>query len=207
MQNIQFYAYIRKQIPVLNVLSVFPGIAYVIFGYLNDLLLSGFLWYVTLCITAIWGHLLYKHYTEKSMTKDEKTVWYRKVRFYFYIMFGLWTVVFILFSPYPETKIHYIAIFTQIGASVVASTLLFPDKKIFTPVLLILILPLSVYFFFIGELYGYILTIFSIVLLTVLFYSAFSSNKLIHKTKIQASMDMLFVQSQKLSLVEILQLQ
>ena len=86
---------------------------------------------------------------------------------------------------------HYVAIFTQIGASVVASTLLFSDRRLFVPIILILIVPLAFYFLLIGTWYGYVLTIFSMVFLWVLYYSSSSSNQLLQKTNFQASHDQL----------------
>lgn len=74
--------------------------------------------------------------------------------------FSLWTLIFVLYAPEERGHLNYIAIFTQIGASVVASTLLASDKRLFVPTLLILLVPLAIYFILLNEIYGYILSLF-----------------------------------------------
>jgi diguanylate cyclase (GGDEF)-like protein len=96
-----------------------------------------------------------------------------------------------LYAGESENNLNYIAIFTQLGASVVASTLLVSDKKLFFPVLLILMLPLVGYFSLIGEWYGYVLSLFSVIFLGVLLYSSDNSYKLIQKNYYQAQHDFL----------------
>ena len=90
-----------------------------------------------------------------------------------------------------EYKLHYIAIFTQIGASTVASALLISDKRLFIPTIVILMGPLIIYFYNIGEWYGYILTIFATIFMWVLFYAANSSFNLLKRTSHQANHDLL----------------
>jgi len=90
-----------------------------------------------------------------------------------------------------QGHLNYIAIFTQIGASVVASTLLIPDKRLFGPTLMLLLVPLAIYFALIGEHYSYILSLFSLVLLGVLYYASYSSFKLLKRSNFQASHDQL----------------
>ncbi len=90
-----------------------------------------------------------------------------------------------------ESKLHYIAIFTQLGAAVVASALLVVDKKLFVPILFILLLPLSAYFLLIDTWYGYVLTSFTLIFLGVLLYASFNTYHLIQKNEYQAKHDML----------------
>ncbi|MCF6206166.1 MAG: EAL domain-containing protein [Sulfurovum sp.] len=72
-----------------------------------------------------------------------------------------------------------------------ASTLLVSDKKLFFPVLMILMLPLIGYFFLIGEWYGYVLSVFSVIFLGVLLYSSDNSYQLIQENYYQAQHDSL----------------
>jgi len=96
-----------------------------------------------------------------------------------------------LFISKDEYKLHYIAIFTEIGAAVVASVLLVPDKKLYKPNVIMLMIPLALYFLAINEWYGYVLSIFSLVLTWVLLYAAGSSHTLLMTTNFQANHDSL----------------
>jgi len=96
-----------------------------------------------------------------------------------------------MYAGESESRMHYIAIFTELGASVVAATLLYAAPNILRPVLFILMLPLAIYFSMINELYGYILSLFSLIFLGVLFYGANGSDKLLRKIHYQASHDQL----------------
>ncbi|MDH5464201.1 MAG: bifunctional diguanylate cyclase/phosphodiesterase [Thiovulaceae bacterium] len=191
MQNPKFYSYIHKQIVVMIFLSLLPGFAYVLLGIMYDVIWEAVSWYLLILLLSVWGYTLHKRYLLHDMSNRQLASWYKKLKLFMYFIFASWTLVFILFVPYSQNNLHYIAIFTQIGASVVAATLLVSDRKIFTPTLLILMVPLMIYFFLIGQLYSYILTIFSAVLLWVLYYASSSSNKLLSKTFYQASHDML----------------
>jgi diguanylate cyclase (GGDEF)-like protein len=96
-----------------------------------------------------------------------------------------------MYVEHDEYNLHYIAIFTQLGASVVASTLLISDKKLFVPILVTLMLPLTVYFAIIGTWYGYVLTVFSLIFLAVLLYASFNTNRLLQENYSQAQHDIL----------------
>ncbi|RRS29884.1 MAG: diguanylate cyclase [Epsilonproteobacteria bacterium (ex Lamellibrachia satsuma)] len=191
MNKQKFYAFLQRQILLLIALSVIPGLAYIILGWMNGVAMRALIWYGLVILVSLWGWKLYKDFQLEQMGTEELKTWYQKLTFFFYIIFGLWTLAFLLYAGEVESKLHYIAIFTQIGASVVASTLLVSDKKLFFPVLLILMLPLIGYFALIGEWYGHILSLFSIVFLGVLLYSSDNSYKLIQKNYYQAQHDAL----------------
>jgi diguanylate cyclase (GGDEF)-like protein len=125
------------------------------------------------------------------MSKEELKQWYKRTTLFFYLIFSLWTLIFILYVGESNTHLNYIAIFTQMGASVVASTILVSDKKLFLPVLFILMVPLIGYFSLIGEWYGYVLALFSVIFLAVLLYSSDTSYKLIQENYYQAQHDAL----------------
>jgi len=191
MNKQKFYVFLQKQILLMIALSLIPGLAYIVLGWMNDIVMPALIWYSLVMLVSLWGWQLYRRFQLEQMDTEELESWYRKLTFFFYIIFGLWTLAFLLYAGEVESKLHYIAIFTQIGASVVASTLLVSDKKLFFPVLLILMLPLVGYFLLIGEWYGYVLSLFSLIFLGVLLYSSDNSYKLIQKNYYQAQHDAL----------------
>lgn len=172
-------------------LSLFPGLGYILLGWLHGIQTAAIIWYGLIVLSSIWGYRIYKTFHFQQMDEEEKSRWYKQLSWFFYIIFGLWTVIFLLYVTEDQYKLHYIAIFTQIGASTVASALLISDKRLFTPVILILMGPLIIYFFTIGEWYSYILTIFASVFTWVLFYAANSSFSLLQHTSQQANHDLL----------------
>ena len=172
-------------------LSLIPGLAYIGLGWMNGVVMPALIWYSLMLLVSLWGWKLHRDFDLNHMDTEVLKNWYKKLILFFYIIFGLWTLIFILYAGESESKLHYIAIFTQIGASVVASTLLISDKKLFLPILLILILPLAGYFFLIGEWYGYVLCVFSLIFLGVLLYSSDNSYKLIQENYYQAQHDAL----------------
>jgi len=191
MNKQNFYGFLQKQILWMIGLSLIPGLAYIALGWMHDVVMPALIWYSLVVLVSIWGWQLQRDFQLKEMEAKELKSWYRKLTLFFYIIFGLWTLAFLLYAGEVETKLHYIAIFTQIGASVVASTLLFSDRKLFFPVLLILILPLTVYFLLIGEFYGDVLSVFSLIFLGVLIYASDNSYNLIQENYYQAQHDAL----------------
>ena len=172
-------------------LSLGPGLGYILLGFLQGAATRAIAWYLLLILVSIWGYRLYRDFDFSVMSYGRLAAWYQHTTYFYYVIFSLWTIIFLLFSPLHDTGLHYVAIFTQIGASVVSSTLLFSDRRLFTPILLILMVPLILYFSQIGTWYGYVLTIFATVFLWVLYYAASSSNKLLQKTNYQAVHDQL----------------
>lgn len=191
MYKQKFYSFLQKQILLMIALSFIAGLVYIGLGWMKGVVIPALILYSLVILVSVWGWKLYRDFEYKEMGREALKKWYRKLTFFFYIIFGLWTLAFILYSGAVENKLHYVAIFTQIGISVVASTLLFSDRKLFLPVFLILILPLTVYALMIGELYGDILSIFSLVFLGVLIYASDSSYHLIQKNYYQAQHDAL----------------
>lgn len=172
-------------------LSLIPGLAYIALGWMSGVVMAAVIWYVLISMVSLWGWHLYRHYDLEALNKADLKSWYKKLVMFFYIVFTLWTVIFMLYADQTEHNLHYIAIFTQLGASVIASTLLVSDQKLFFPVLLILMVPLVGYFSLIGEWYGYVLAAFSVILLGVLLYSSDSSYRLIQRNYYQAQHDYL----------------
>ncbi|MDO9191021.1 MAG: bifunctional diguanylate cyclase/phosphodiesterase, partial [Sulfurimicrobium sp.] len=140
---------------------------------------------------SLWGYRLYRTLDFDAMSEHRRDRWYRQCSWFFYAFFLLWTLIFLLYIGQDAYKLHYIAIFTEIGASVVASSLLASDRRLYRPTLFILMVPLIVYFFFIGEWYGYVLTIFACTLTWVLLYAANSTHQLLMQANHQATHDAL----------------
>lgn len=172
-------------------LSLIPGLVYVLFGWIFDILLPSLLWYVGLIFISIYGMYVYKQFSNNKMNEIELRRWYKHLSLFMYIIFASWAVIFVLNIQYDEYNLHYIAIFTELGASVVASTLLVSDRKLFVPILLTMMLPLSFYFFLIGTWFGYVLSVFSLIFVGVLLYAAFNTNKLLLNNYYQAQHDSL----------------
>jgi len=189
MKRAESYIFLHKQIPLLIGLSLVPGLGYIFLGWLYGVVTPALIWYVLTLFTSLWGIALYKNFNPVQMNTQETKSWYTKVSIFFLILFALWTFVFILYANEEIGHLNYIAIFTQIGASVVASTLLISDKRLFATTLSFLLVPLAIYFSLIGEVYGYILSLFSLVLLGVLYYAANSSYKLLEKSNYEAIHD------------------
>jgi diguanylate cyclase (GGDEF)-like protein len=175
----------------MMVLSLFPGLGYILLGWINDIYIGALFWYLAVILISIRGYFLYKDFDIKVMSETQLEVWYKSASILFYLFFLAWGVIFLIYAPESNSNMHYIAIFTEIGASTVAAALLFPDKKLYKPILLTLIIPLVIYFLLIGSWYGYILSIFATTLGWVLFYAANGSNALFTKTIFQSTHDFL----------------
>jgi len=172
-------------------LSMLPGLGYILLGVLNGAVFRSIAWYSMMSLVSLWGYQLYRSFDFNTMSHYKLAKWYRSTTYFYYCIFSLWTAIFLLYIPFEESNLHYIALFTQIGTSVVASSLLFSDKRLYVPIILIVIAPLIIYFLQIGTWYGYVLTAFSSVFAWVLFYTSSSSNRLLQKTTYQASRDQL----------------
>jgi diguanylate cyclase (GGDEF)-like protein len=146
-------------------------------------------WYALTIVVSLAGYRLYKAYHPDRMNTEETKQWYTKISIFFLAIFSLWTLIFVLYVTEVRGHLNYIAIFTQIGAAVVASTLLASDRRLFTLTLMFLLIPLAIFFSLIGEFYGYVLSLFSLVLLGVLYYASYSSYRLLEKSSFQAAHD------------------
>ena len=191
MNNHYFYSYLHKQIPVMMVLSLFPGLGYIFLSWMHGIPLRAVIWYIGIVLVSIWGYRIYRQYLDNNLTSAQLKVWYKNLSLFYYAFFLLWLAIFLLFITEDQYQLHYIAIFTEIGASVVASVLLIPDKKLFKPNVIILMVPLAIYFLLLGELFSYVLAAFSIVLAWVLIYAAETSHKLLMQTNYLANHDSL----------------
>ena len=190
MKQQKYYNFLQKQILLMIGLSLLPGLVYVFFGWIFDIFLPALLWYIFLIFVSFYGFYIYKKFNDKMNVLELKR-WYKHLTLFMYIIFSSWSIIFALNIQHDEYNLHYIAIFTQLGASVVASTLLVSDKKLFVPILLTLMLPLSWYFFLIGTWFGYVLSVFSLIFIGVLLYAAYNTHRLIEHNYYQAQHDIL----------------
>lgn len=191
MKEQKDYHFFKNQILLMIAFSVIPGLVYIVFGWYHDRGILALIWYILMLLVSLWGWRLYLRYERHIMEPNELESWYGQLKVFNYSIFSLWTLIFILYAGESESKLHYIAIFTQLGAAVVASALLVIDKKLFVPILLILLLPLFIYFILIHTWYGYILASFTTIFLGVLLYASYNTYDLIQKNKYQAKHDML----------------
>ena len=191
MKESRLYSFLHRQIPVLIALSLFPGLAYLFLGWLNGIFTPALIWYFLVIAVSVWGYRLYRGFDPETMSDSRRDHWYQRLSWFFYSFFLLWAGIFLVYVTKDAYKLHYIAIFSEIGASVVASTLLISDRRLFTPTILILMVPLIIYFSLIGEWHGYVLTVFACTLTWVLLYGAGSSHRLLMQAEHQASHDSL----------------
>ncbi|MFT7824314.1 MAG: EAL domain-containing protein [Sulfurimonas sp.] len=191
MKQQKDYIFFQKQIRLLVWLSLVPGLVYVFFGYQFGLFASAFGWYTAMVLISGYGIFLDHQFTHIKMDQSELVHWYRRVVLFMYLLFTSWMIAFLLYSTETEYHLHYIAIFTQLGASVVASALLVNDRKMYVPILLILMIPLILYFGLIGTWYGYVLSLFSTIFLGVLFYASNNTFILIQRNYYNAHLDFL----------------
>ncbi len=190
-QRERYYSLLYKQIPIIITLSLVPGLGYILLASLFGIQKPAIIWYSLMVLFSLWGLLLRRQYKQETMSLRRLESWYKTISLYYYGFFLLWVVIFILYVPRHEYKFHYIAIFTEIGTSVVAANLLYSERRLFYPLITISILPLAIYFALTGTVHGYILSFFSATLGWVLIYGARNSHDLLNQTTYQASHDAL----------------
>ena len=191
MKDKRFYSFLHRQIPIFIALSLVPGLGYLFLGWLSGVFAPAFVWYLLIVATSIWGVRVYRNFDFDTMSEQRRDRWHQQCSWFFYAFFLLWVLIFLVYVRQDAHKLHYIAIFTEIGASVVASTLLASDRRLYRPTVLMLMIPLIVYFFMIGEWYGYVLTAFAATLTWVLLYAADSTHQLLMQANHQATHDAL----------------
>ncbi len=172
-------------------LSLFPGLGYILLGWMAGVVLPAAIWYGLNVLVSLRGLWLYHHFESKLMGERELRRWCRKVAFFVYVFFFLWALIFVIYVRENSFNLHYIAIFTQIGATTVAASFLYPVPSLYRPIVPLMMLLLVMYFASIGEWYGYVLSIFASILGGVLYYAASSSYSLLETTHRQAAHDLL----------------
>jgi diguanylate cyclase (GGDEF)-like protein len=190
--DVRFHDYIIRQIPALSFLSVVPGAGYLFLGWQHQWLWAPTaLWFGAIFALMCWGVWLYLGYRRRLLAQWEKEKRYRWVLVLFYSAFFLWALIFELYSREQASNLHYVAIFTQIGAATVVSTFLYPDPRLYRPLIPLMMAFLAIYYAGLGEWYGPLLAIFSVILGGVLLFGAEHSYQLLLRTHRQATHDML----------------
>ena len=187
--NMNFYKFLNTQIVVMILLTLTTGAGYIFMGYIYDTLLPSTIWYIIMFLTSFFGYRLYKEFTNSDLTIEEKTAWHTKAKIYLFIYFSLWTVIFLVNVSSEYIELHYIAIATQLGTSVVSATLLVSEKKLSRITLVSLMTPLFVYFLLVNDFYSYLLAIFTVVLTGVLIYASTNTYNYLVKSRYQAYND------------------
>lgn len=189
--KLNFFQYMHKQIIIQIYLTVTTALGYIYMGWIYTSVTPAIIWYLVVLLFSFYGYRLYKEYQNKKLTIKEKEKWLNKSKFFLFFYFSLWTVMFVISILSNEIELHYIAIATQLGASVVSATLLVSQRKMAYLTLISLMLPLAIYFLLIGEFYSYLLSIFTLILCGVLMYAAYNTNSYLLKSKKQAYNDYL----------------
>ncbi|MDF1562981.1 MAG: EAL domain-containing protein [Deltaproteobacteria bacterium] len=186
-----FPTFLRRQIPVIIALSLGPGLGYIVLSWRHGIQLPALIWYASLVLLSAFGWYLYRDLELETMSKRRFERWYRQLSVFYYVLILLWTGIFLIYVGNTEQNLHFIAVFTEIGTITVTSALLYPDRRLYRPLIVLASAPLVLYLASIGEWYSHVLTAFALVLAGVLIYAADGANALLLRTHHQASHDAL----------------
>lgn len=187
-ENINFYKFIHKQIVVVIVLFMLTSPGYLFMGYIYSSLEIELLWFALLLFISLIGYRLHREFSE-NMALYDKQRWLKRVQYFMFSYFSLWSIMFLYYITKDALAFHYIAIATQFGSAVVAATILASQKRLVISTVITLMLPLALFFFLIDEIYGYLLTFFTMMLTGVLLYAAKNTHNYLLKSRYQAYHD------------------
>jgi len=205
LDNMNFYKFLHKQILILIILDLTTGPGYIYIGLIHGTILLEMLWFITMFIVSLWGYKLYRNYADKNLNLNEKEQWLQRVKIFLYISFSLWTVIFLIYTSRSEVELHYIAIATQIGGSVVAATILASQKKLAIITIISMMTPLIIYFIVIDEFFTYLLSFFAVVLSLVLLHASRNTYENLVKSQYQAYHDYLTSLGNRRFFIELLE--
>ncbi|MCD6258154.1 MAG: EAL domain-containing protein [Helicobacteraceae bacterium] len=191
INDMKFYGFMHKQILILLILFIGTGPGYIYIGWLYSSFHIELLWYIALLCVCAWGYVLHKQYLRKKMSLAEKDRWLARLKIFLYIAFSMWSVMFVIYTSKDILELHYIAIATQLGSSVVAATVLASQRRLAILTVVSLMLPLTFYFLIINEYYSYLLAFFSVVLAWVLLHSSNNTFNYLVKSRYQSYHDYL----------------
>jgi len=189
MNEHKLYYFLQKQILLLVIWSLFTGLGYTLLCVMLDVAPLTVVWYVGILGVSLWGWKLYHRFKRLTLNKKSLNNWYNQVKIFVYTIFGLWTILFLLYSDITEHNLNQVTVLIQIILSIMAATFLFSDKKLFIPIILIVVYPLIVYFVNLNEIKGYFLAIFTLGFLGFLLYSSNSGYKFLQQIFYQAQRD------------------
>ena len=204
LDNMNFYKFMHKQILILIALFAGTSVSYVFFGFIYDTNHVEILWYFLVLAISYWGYRLYNGYSDSDFTIDEKEKWLSKLRYFIFIYFSTWTIMFVVYVSSDNIHLHYLAIFTQLGVAVVAATILVTEKKLSLFILTSSMLPITIYLILIGEFFSYVLSFLTVVLGFVLLYGSRNTYNYLQKSQFQAYHDYLTSLGNRRYFVELL---
>ncbi|MDT8339839.1 MAG: diguanylate cyclase, partial [Sulfurimonas sp.] len=191
LKNISFYDFMHRQILVLIALFSTTAFSYVIFGIVYESYFIEILWYLLVLGVSYRGYVLYRAYADNEYTIKQKEEWLGKVRYFIFFYFSTWTIMFLVYIARDNLQLHYLAIFTQLGVSVVATTILVSEKRLAVLILISSMFPITIYLIFIGEFYSYVIAVLTLVLAWVLLYGSRNTYNYLIKNHAQAYRDYL----------------
>ncbi len=191
LDNMNFYHFMHKQILVVIALFVSTGAGYIYMGWLYSSLLPELLWFSLVLALSFWGYKLHRVYLDNDLNIQQKEKWLHQLRYFLFSYFSVWTIMFIMYVSRSNIELHYMAIATQLGVTVVSATILVSQKELAVVTLASLMLPLTIYFILVGEFYSYLLAFFTVVLSGVLLYAAHNTFNYLIKSQYQAYHDSL----------------
>ncbi|OHD98834.1 MAG: diguanylate cyclase [Sulfurimonas sp. RIFCSPHIGHO2_12_FULL_36_9] len=205
LNNMSFYNFMHKQILVLVALFASTATSYVFFGIVYSSYIIEPLWYLLVLAVSYWGYSLHKSYSKNNYTIKDKEKWLSKLRYFIFLYFSTWTIMFIVYVSRDNIELHYLAIFTQLGVAVVATTILVTEKRLAIFILTSSMLPITIYLLLIGEFYAYVIAILTVVLAWVLLYGSRNTYNYLLRNQFQAYHDYLTKLGNRRYFVELLE--
>lgn len=205
LDNMNFYKFMHRQILIVIALFISTGAGYIYMGLLYSSLLPELLWFTLLLIVSYWGYRLHRAYLDNDLNMKEKDKWLNKLRIFLFTYFSVWTVMFFMYTSRSDIELHYMAIATQLGVTVVSATVLASQRKLAIATLITLVLPLTIYFILVAEFWSYLLAFFSVVLSWVLLYASGNTFSYLVKSQYQAYHDYLTSLGNRRYFVELLE--
>ncbi len=191
IDNMNFYRFMHKQILIVIGLFISTGAGYLYMGWIYASLLPEILWFTLLLVISYWGYRLHRVYADNDLNMVEKEKWLHELRYFLFIYFSIWTIMFVMYISRSTIELHYMAVATQLGVTVVSATILVSQRKLATLTLVSLMIPLMIYFILLGEFYSYLLAFFTVVLSGVLLYASNNTFNYLVKSQYQAYHDYL----------------
>jgi len=205
LDNMHFYDFMHKQILVVIALFAGTGIGYLYIGWLySSSLLPELLWFSFVLVLSYWGYRLHRTFVDNDLNMEQKEQWLNQLRYFLFSYFSVWTIMFLIYTSRNDVDLHYVAIATQLGVTVVSTTILASQKKLAAFTLVTLMLPLTIYFILVGEFYSYLLAFFTVVLGGVLLYAAHNTFNYLIKSQYQAYHDALTTLGNRRYFIELL---
>lgn len=205
VKNTNFYDFMHKQIFILILLFASIATSYVFFGVFYSSYVIEPLWYLLVLALSYWGFTLCRAYTHNDYTIEQKKEWLSKLRYFLFFYFSIWTIMFIVYVSRDNIELHYLAIFIQLGVSVVAATILVSEKKLAVLILTSSMLPITIYLLLVGEFYAYVMAVLTVVLAWVLLYGSRNTYNYLEKNHAQAYHDYLTKLGNRRHFIELLQ--